>query len=327
LHAWQPTLDFRALDAAMTLQEHPTMSFSKKTVTLGGRALTITGSDADPYFRSIEAFAAQLAPLQRFVEANVGEGLLLDVGANIGLTSLALSVAAPRSRVIAFEPSPANIALFESNTRGHDRIELVRVALADVEGSVDFLVPPAGANCHVATAEYEYATSSEFRPMKVPVTTLDHYFSLPEAEDGHARPGDHVALIKIDVEGFEPNVLAGAKRMIARWRPPIWMEFNSVTLNVAQGYSPMAFARALFECFDVMRVGADGALQPIAGAGTLVHDNITLRGSIEDIVLLPRADVEIPDVESMTLPRSVAAELRRLRPARGGADSAPVLER
>jgi FkbM family methyltransferase len=298
------------------------MPFSTKTVTLGGRALPITGLDADPYFKSIEAFAAQLAPLHRFVEANVGDGLLLDAGANIGLSSLALSLAAPRSRVVAFEPSPTNIALFESNTGGYKSIELVRVALADVEGSVDFLVPPAGANCHVATAEYEYATSAEFRPLKVPVTTLDRYFSLLEVAQGHAGPDDPIALIKIDVEGFEPNVLAGARRMIARWRPIIWMDFNSVTLNVAQGYSPMAFARALFECFDVMRVGAEGALQPIAGAGTLVHDNITLRGSIEDIVLMPRGNVEIPDVESMTLPRSVAAELRRLR-ATSGAPCAP----
>lgn len=91
------------------------------------------------------------------------------------------------------------------------------------------------------------------------------------------------------------------------------MEFNSVTLNVAQGYSPMAFARALFDCFEVLRTDSGGALRPVPSAGAFVHDNITLHGSVEDVVLLPRRGASIPDVESMTIPRVVHAELERLR--------------
>jgi hypothetical protein len=37
--------------------------FSTKTVDVCGRGVPITGSNADPYFRSIDAFADQLAPL------------------------------------------------------------------------------------------------------------------------------------------------------------------------------------------------------------------------------------------------------------------------
>jgi hypothetical protein len=128
-----------------------------------------------------------------------------------------------------------------------------------------------------------------------------------------------VSIVKIDVEGFELNVLAGARNVIARFRPAIWMEFNSVTLNVAQGYSPMAFAKTLFDCFEVLRVlrvEGDGRLRAIPSAGALVHDNITLRGSVEDVVLFPRPGTTVPDVESMTLPRGVVSELRRLRAAR-----------
>ena len=282
------------------------MGISVKTITLEGRTVPIEGSTTDPYFQSIEAFAAQTAPLCRFVAKHVDDGLIIDVGANIGLTAMAMSFAAPRSHIIAFEPSPENVALFESNTRGQTRIELKRCGLADCAGDLDFLVPLAGANCHVVTPNYEFSSSVGFRPLKVPVTTLDSYLE-------ETMPNERVVLIKIDVEGFEPNVLAGARRVIQRHRPLIWMEFNSVTLNIAQGYSPMAFATALFACFEVLRLDDDGTLIPVPGAGALVHDNITAHGSIEDVVLRARPDLTIPDVESMTIAPSTRADLQRLR--------------
>ena len=137
-----------------------------------------------------------------------------------------------------------------------------------LRGGLELSVPLAGANCHVVTPNYEFSSSVGFRPLKVPVTTLDSYLE-------ETMPNERVVLIKIDVEGFEPNVLAGARRVIQRHRPLIWMEFNSVTLNIAQGYSPMAFATALFACFEVLRLDDDGTLIPVPGAGALVHDNIT----------------------------------------------------
>ena len=237
------------------------------------------------------------------------DGTIFDVGANIGLTSLAMTFAAPGTPIVAFEPSPLNIRLFEANTCGHRDIRLERCSVGDRPGSLDFVVPDAGANCHIATTEYEYASESSFHPLRVPVTTLDAYC----AETIGDGP---VSMVKIDVEGFEPNVLAGASDLIARCRPAIWMEFNSVTLNVAQGYSPMAFAKTLFDCFEVYRLEGD-ALGEIASPGTLVHDNITLHGSVEDIVLFPRPGTRIPDVETMTLPRGVNAEIKRLRAACG----------
>jgi len=284
------------------------MTISVKTITLEGRTVRIEGSSADPYFQSIEAFAAQTAPLCHFVAEHVDDGLIIDVGGNIGLTAMAMSFAAPGSRIIAFEPSPDNVALCESNTRGQTRIKLERCGLADCTGDLDFLVPPAGANCHVVTQNYEFSSSVDFHPLKVPVTTLDSYLE-------EMNPDERVVLIKIDVEGFEPNVLAGARRVIQRERPLIWMEFNSVTLNIAQGYSPIAFATALFDCFEVLRMNNDGALIPVPGPSALVHDNITVHGSIEDVVLRARPERTIPDVESMTIAPSIRADLQRLRDA------------
>jgi len=282
------------------------MAISIKSARIGGRVVSIAGYDDDPYFQSLDAFAAETDPLHAFVGGHVPAGLILDVGGNIGLTSLAMSFAAPASRVVAFEPSPRNAALFARNTGSHRGIALERRGLGDRPGKFDFITPPAGANSHVAQQDYEFAHDPGFHPAEVAITTLDDYMDNLGADE-------RIVLIKIDVEGFEPNVLAGARNLLARHRPLVWMEFNSVALNIAHGYSPIAFARALFDCFEVLRVDGDGTLHPIAGASVLVHDNMTLKRSIEDVVLRPRPDCRVPDVTTMTLPGSVAAELTRLR--------------
>jgi FkbM family methyltransferase len=292
------------------------MPVSIKEACIGGELLSIAGNDDDPYFQSIAVFAAQTDLLHRFVSAHVLRGVILDVGANIGLTSLAMSLASPNSRVVAFEPSPENAKLFSRNTLGHEQITLERRGLGDVAGHFDFIMPLAGANAHVATPNYEFAQHPDFRPIRVPITTLDDYLTTLGTDD-------RIEFIKIDVEGFEPNVLAGAQTLIRVHQPLIWMEFNSVALNVAHGYSPIAFARALFSCFDVLRVVSNNELDRIPGPSELVHDNMTLKRSIEDIVLRPRPGCTIPDVESMTLPGTAAAELKRLRPKAGYAPESP----
>lgn len=283
------------------------MSNAKKNVSIGGNEFLVHGSDADRYFQNIEAFAIETNPLYNFVQRYVRSGgVILDVGGNIGLTSIAMAAASPESRIIAFEPSPENAAYFRANTAHNGRIELVQSGVASEKGILSFVIGPDGANVHVATASYQYYDHPDFRPVSIPVMTLDDFF-----EEKHFRAP--VTLIKIDVEGFEPNVLAGAAELIAREQPWLWVEFNAVALNVAHGYSPMAFASGLFERFDVMSIGPDGDLCRNPDPGSLVHNNIVLNRSIEDLVLKPRPGQRMPSVEEFTLPRSLCAELNALR--------------
>jgi len=81
----------------------------------------------------------------------------------------------------------------------------------------------------------------------------------------------------------------------------------------AHGYLPSAFARALFDAFDVYRVQTNASLVRISSFEQLVHDNIILYGSVEDVVLKYKPASEIGDVEWQTLPRLVVKELRDLR--------------
>jgi FkbM family methyltransferase len=126
------------------------------------------------------------------------DDLFVDAGANVGpYTVLASGVAGARS--IAFEPSQATFAWLVQNVQlNHltDRVTCMNAALGRSEGTLSFTVG-LGTENHVTTGKDGGAT------MQVPVTTLDQ-----------SLLGLKPTLIKIDVEGFETEVLAGAHQTL-----------------------------------------------------------------------------------------------------------------
>lgn len=125
----------------------------------------------------------------------------LDVGANVGAYSLL--AAAAGAQVIAVEPAPAACRWLALNVRVNDlaaRVEIVPAALGRTAGSVRFTAGQDTLN-HVAT-EGEAAEA-----VVVPVVRLDDAIA--------ARGGAVPRLVKIDVEGYETEVLAGAERTLA----------------------------------------------------------------------------------------------------------------
>lgn len=107
---------------------------AKATVQLGDEAIDIYGNDQDPEFKNIAAHASTMRPLLVFLRNHVTEGLIFDVGANIGLTSIAISTVLPNCRVIAFEPSPVNISFFIRNTEKRHNVELVQAGVGSIGG-------------------------------------------------------------------------------------------------------------------------------------------------------------------------------------------------
>ncbi len=75
-----------------------------KEVSIANVTRSVYGSDEDRYFQNLDAFAAETDPLFRFCEKYVQNGTwILDVGGNIGLTSIAIHLACPMSNIVAFE--------------------------------------------------------------------------------------------------------------------------------------------------------------------------------------------------------------------------------
>ena len=142
--------------------------------------------------------------MQRFLERNVAPGdVVYDVGAHIGF----FSVCAARlgAVVYAFEPVPENAARLRDNVALNGlEIHVVEAAAWAESGSVG-LVP--------GDSDFEArATSGNGTPS----VSLDAFAA------GEPAP----ALIKLDVEGAEAEVLRGARRLLAEARPVLVCELH-----------------------------------------------------------------------------------------------------
>ena len=138
----------------------------------------------------------------------------LDIGANIGyLTSLFAVRAGPSGAVHAFEPHPQlqetlirNIARIRLHPNSAP-ISMHACALGDVSGQAR-LIETDYFQINRGTARIAEAKSEdELRSYSVPIDTLDNLF-----------PNESFDLVKIDVEGYEPRVLQGAKRLLREKR-------------------------------------------------------------------------------------------------------------
>jgi FkbM family methyltransferase len=276
-----------------------------RTISLGGHPAEVHGDPADTYFGNAEGVAAHLAPLGLLAAQQVKAGdLVIDVGANIGLSTLLLARSCPDARIIAFEPSPANAAFLRRNlaANGADRVEVVQAAVsARSGGALRFHVATFGAGSHVVSQGH--LRSDAMETIAVPVIAID------DAVAGKGRVG----FIKMDVEGHEPEALDGARGVLARDRPLVFAEFNAWCLDAFGGHSPAAFARALWQGFETFGVDTAGGLVPEPDAMNFLHATLFERSTVSDIVLRPRADIA-PLAEAAGSGSLLAdAEVRRLR--------------
>jgi FkbM family methyltransferase len=152
---------------------------------------------------------------------NDGE-LVFDVGANVGNRSkIFLKLGA---RVVAFEPQDNCAALLESVLRNEPRFTLVTKALGAEQGSAQMLISDASVLSTLSSNWIDAAKKSgrlrEWswgKAQTVQVTTLDQMIAL------HGHP----AFIKIDVEGFELEVMRGLTTPVRQMS----FEFASETLD------------------------------------------------------------------------------------------------
>ena len=135
----------------------------------------------------------------------------LDIGAHKGVYSYALLKHS--QAVHAFEPNPKMFDVLESWAR--DRVTLHPLALSNVTGEADLLVPRRrsgysnqGSSLSAVKVHGDHGT------VRVRTRRLDDCGL------------DNVGFIKIDVEGFEKEVLEGARALLLRDRPTLLVEME-----------------------------------------------------------------------------------------------------
>lgn len=131
----------------------------------------------------------------RYIQSLQVRGTYLDIGAFVGTHTIFFSLICGAERVHSFEPRPSVHARLAANVQLNDltdRVTLHQVALTDTPGDLSLTF---GGKTNI-----------------VPGMRLDDLVSEP------------VALIKMDVEGMEPVVLDGARRLLRRSRPIVFAE-------------------------------------------------------------------------------------------------------
>ncbi len=168
-----------------------------------------------------ESFERPL-PSTLYRAAQKWPGLFLDVGANTGLFTLIALAAHARNHVVAFEPLPDILEALNGNIYANQlqhRVRLIRCALSDSNGAAPLYVPSA----EHGWIETSASLRADFKPshsavLEVLQRTLDRVLFRP------SLAMKRVSVIKIDVEGHEARVLAGARWTIARHRPIVFVE-------------------------------------------------------------------------------------------------------
>ena len=265
-------------------------------ISLDGVPTTFIGSPDDPYFQTIAERAEELSILARFIRLNVArDAVVIDVGANIGLSTILMSRLS--KTVHAFEASPKNAALLRENLR-LNRVSNVYVhadAVSHINGSVRVHEANFGAGSHVVTGGH--VAADRVATVEVACVTLDS-LNLPRVE-----------FIKIDAEGHEPNVLAGASLLLGRDTPLVYTEVNAWCLSAFAGHSLGAFVRTLWERFEVSECNSDGSIAALPDAYLFLHDLIVKRGGMSDIVIRPKQGAEMPSLPKLTWPEHALAQL------------------
>lgn len=159
--------------------------------------------------------------------------VFMDIGANIGLHSLRAARLETIGAVFAFEPGRATFAMLERNIARNGlggKIRPYPLAVGAASGRAEFHF--------CADDAYSSLKPDQRRPVQqtyeVTVTTVDQWVQ------GEALA--RLDLIKIDVEGSEAEVIAGARETLARYRPELMVEIYQGT---REGFSAEGLVREI----------------------------------------------------------------------------------
>ena len=264
----------RAGVVMVTLLKRTTMFFGRsrdmKTIRVGRRQISLVGpSETDHYFSALSHGADDVFDhlCERFLRP---DSVALDIGANIGVTSAILSQHLSEGYIFAFEPGASIFRALQTNieTNRLTNVKAFNMAVAETSGAVLFSENSAYGSISKSGTE---TRSTSVDDIAADLKRLD--------------------FIKIDVEGFEKNVLLGAKETISKFNPVIYMEYNPWCQLVNSRTSPFEFAEWILDNFKYLFAVIPGEAPrlkeyPKQSAGQILYDNIvTGTTGVDDFII------------------------------------------
>ena len=154
---------------------------------------------------------AEVAAIRDLLGGKVQSNLIaLDIGANIGNWTSSFSELFPESQVIAFEPGASAFKLLSTRFEGNSNILCVNLGLSDRnEEVVLFSDSEASGLASLHKRRLEHFSIIFDKEETINVATLDSWIS---SNYEHIEP----TILKLDVEGHELSVLAGANETLQK---------------------------------------------------------------------------------------------------------------
>lgn len=195
----------------------------------------------------------------RFLKRLLQPGMVfLDVGANVGYYSLlAATRIAPGGAVHAFEPVAAQHAALCANLRlNHlEHVTVNRLIVSETRGTMEIHI---GDHDNSGVASVGIAGSGNSKTETVDAISLDDYIReqrLPKVD-----------VVKIDVEGHEPNVLRGALVLLRTFRPMLLLEVKDRLLRQTGSSAAQVYDLLAREGYTPYAAGTDGHPHRVAPA-------------------------------------------------------------
>jgi FkbM family methyltransferase len=169
----------------------------------------------------------------RFIQP---DGIVVDIGANIGVHTVQFAVLASAGTVVSFEPSRATYQYLLRNIVGLTNVVPLNLALSDTTALMTFYVASDDAFSGLKDTNRKAILRQETVPCYCGDEILWKMFQ-----------NQRVDLVKIDVEGLETQVLIGMRKFLEEHRPVIFCEIfggrqsnadpeETVRLCVSLGY-------------------------------------------------------------------------------------------
>ncbi len=158
--------------------------------------------------------------------------VIVDAGANIGLSTVYFAHRYPEARVVAIEPAGENCALLRKNTLAYPNVEVLQAGLWNRDTGLR-IVNPTGHDFSFRVEEVAAGI-----PDTIPARCLETILS----ERGWA----HIDILKMDIEGAEREVIGGL--------PPGWLSRVSLlVIELHDRYAPGA-SSALYRALAPFRI-------------------------------------------------------------------------
>jgi FkbM family methyltransferase len=205
-------------------------------------------------------------------------GVAIDVGASLGEWALPMARRIGRDgRLYAFEPQPGSRAALGESLRLNNLTQatLLPDAVSDREGEATMAAPRVTSSAVDTGQAHLGAPAAGEIAIAVATVTLDGFAS----REGLAR----LDLVKIDVEGHEREVLAGAAGLLARFRPVVVIEIGH------EAAADRAAIDALLTglSYDLGGILLDHGIAPAGWDDYRAASGLFAAGEVHNLLLLP----------------------------------------